>query len=131
MDLLEKVINLNIKGIIINFFNNFFGVVYFEEMLKCLLDLLRKKFKEYNKILYFIFDELYREIVYDEIKVFYVLVLYENIIICYLYSKLFFFLGERIGYILVFDEVESFKDVYIVVCGVGCLFGYVCVLSLF
>lgn len=131
MDLLEKAINLNTKGIIINSPNNPSGVVYSEETLKCLSDLLRKKSKEYNKTLYLISDEPYREIVYDEIKAPYVPALYENTIICYSYSKSLSLPGERIGYILVPDEVESSKDVYIAVCGAGRSLGYVCAPSLF
>lgn len=131
MDLLEKAINSNTKGIIINSPNNPSGVVYSEETLKCLSDLLRKKSKEYNKTLYLISDEPYREIVYDGIKAPYVPALYENTIICYSYSKSLSLPGERIGYILVPDEVESSKDVYIAVCGAGRSLGYVCAPSLF
>ena len=131
MDLLEKAITSNTKGIIINSPNNPSGVVYSEKTLKALADLLKKKSEEYHKTLYLISDEPYREIVYDNIKIPYVPAYYENTIICYSYSKSLSLPGERIGYILIPDCVENAKDIYTAVCGAGRSFGYVCAPSMF
>lgn len=131
MDLLEKSINSHTKGIIINSPNNPSGVVYSEKTLKSLADLLKKKSKEYQKTLYLISDEPYREIVYDDIQIPYVPAYYENTIICYSYSKSLSLPGERIGYILVPDCVKNAKDVYTAVCGGGRALGYVCAPSMF
>ncbi len=131
IDLLEKAINSNTKGIIINSPNNPSGVVYSEKTLKDLADLLKKKSKEYQKPLYLISDEPYREIVYDDIKILYVPDYYENTIVCYSYSKSLSLPGDRIGYILVPDCVENGKDIYTAVCGAGRALGYVCAPSFF
>lgn len=131
MDLLEKSITPNTKGIIINSPNNPSGVVYTENTLKALADLLRKKSAEYKKTIYLISDEPYREIIYDGIQIPYVPSYYHNTIICYSYSKSISLPGERIGYILVPDCVENAKEVYTAVCGAGRSFGYVCAPSLF
>lgn len=131
MELLEKAITKSTKGIIINSPNNPSGVVYSEKTLKDLADLLRKKSKEYQKPLYLISDEPYREIVYDDIKILYVPDYYENTIICYSYSKSLSLPGDRIGYILVPDCVENGKDIYTAVCGAGRALGYVCAPSFF
>ena len=131
MELLEKAITSNTKGIIINSPNNPSGVVYSEETLKALAELLKKKSGEYKKPLYLISDEPYREIIYDDLKIPYIPAYYENTIICYSYSKSLSLPGERIGYILVPDCVENAKDVYIAVCGAGRSLGYVCAPSMF
>ncbi|WP_123053356.1 pyridoxal phosphate-dependent aminotransferase [Clostridium sp. JN-1] len=131
VDLLEKSINSHTKGIIINSPNNPSGVVYSEKTLKSLADLLKKKSKEYQKPLYIISDEPYREIVYDGIQIPYIPDYYENTIVCYSYSKSLSLPGERIGYILIPDCLENAKDVYTAVCGAGRSLGYVCAPSLF
>ncbi|MBV7275395.1 pyridoxal phosphate-dependent aminotransferase [Clostridium thailandense] len=131
MDLLEKAITPQTKGIIINSPNNPSGVVYSEKTFKNLADLLKNKSKEYEKTLYLISDEPYREIVYDDIQIPYVPSYYENTIVCYSYSKSISLPGERIGYILVPDCVENSKEIYTAVCGAGRSFGYVCAPSLF
>ncbi|SHJ53954.1 aspartate aminotransferase [Geosporobacter subterraneus DSM 17957] len=131
MELLEKAITSNTKGIIINSPNNPSGVVYSEETLKALAGLLKKKSEEYKKPLYLISDEPYREIIYDDLKIPYIPAYYENAIICYSYSKSLSLPGERIGYILVPDCVENAKAVYTAVCGAGRSLGYVCAPSMF
>ena len=131
MDLLEKAITPNTKGIIINSPNNPSGVVYSEKTLNDLANLLKKKSEEYNKPLYLISDEPYREIVYDDIQIPYIPAYYENTIICYSYSKSLSLPGERLGYILVPESVENDKDIYTAVCGAGRSLGYVCAPSMF
>jgi len=131
MDLLEKAITSDTKGIIINSPNNPSGVVYSEETLEFLGNLLRRKSKEYNKPIYLISDEPYREIVYDGVKAPYVPDFYHNTIICYSYSKSLSLPGERIGYILIPDQAENNKEIYTAVCGAGRSLGYVCAPSLF
>ena len=64
---LEKRINQNTKGVIINSPNNPSGAVYSEETIKKLADVLSKKSEEYGTQIFIISDEPYREIVYDGI----------------------------------------------------------------
>lgn len=131
-DLLEKSITKNTKGLLINSPNNPSGVVYSEETIKKLAEILKKKEEEYNKTIFFIADEPYRELVYDkETKVPCIMNYYKDSIICYSYSKSISMPGERIGYIAVNPECENAKGVYASVCGAGRVLGYVCAPSLF
>ena len=128
---LEETINEKTKGIIINSPNNPSGVVYSKETLEKLAALLERKSKAYNHPIVLIADEPYREIVYDGVEVPYATKFYNNTLVCYSYSKSLSLPGERIGYILVPDEVENSKAVYAAVCGAGRALGYVCAPSLF
>jgi len=127
----EKAINKNTKAVIINSPNNPSGAVYSEETIKKLALLLEKKSEELNHPIFLISDEPYREIVYDGLEIPFVTKYYKNTIVCYSYSKALSLAGERIGYVLVPDEVTSSKDIYAAVCGAGRILGYVCAPSMF
>ena len=118
------------KAVIVNSPNNPSGVVYTEETIRRLSDLLAEREKEYGHPIYLISDEPYRELVYDGIEVPYLTKYYQNTIVCYSYSKSLSLPGERIGYILVPDEVCDSKDLYAAVCGAGRALGYVCAPSM-
>lgn len=128
---LEETINPHTKGVIINSPNNPSGTIYSEETINKLATLLERKSAEYGHPIMLISDEPYREIAYDDVQVPYVTKYYKNTIVCYSYSKSLSLPGERIGYILVPDEVENSKAVYAAVCGAGRALGYVCAPSLF
>lgn len=131
LELFEKAISQNTKAVIINSPNNPSGVVYSEDTIKAIADIMNKKSKELGKELFLITDEPYRELVYDDIKVPYVTKYYKNTIVCYSYSKSLSLPGERIGYIVVPDEVAYSKNVYACICGAGRALGYVCAPTLF
>ena len=128
---LEERINEHTRGVIINSPNNPSGTVYSEDTIKKLAELLEKKSKEIGKPVFIIADEPYREIVYDGIKVPFVTKYYANTLVCYSYSKSLSLPGERIGYVLVPDEVYDKNEMYAAVCGAGRALGYVCAPSLF
>lgn len=128
---LEETINAKTKGIIINSPNNPSGVVYSKDTLEKLGALLERKSKEYGHPIVLIADEPYREIAYDGVEVPYATKYYDNTLVCYSYSKSLSLPGERIGYILVPDEMQDSKAVYAAVCGAGRALGYVCAPSLF
>ncbi len=69
-------------------------------------NVLNEKQKEYNTTIYLISDEPYRELVYDDIEVPYLLNYYTNTFVGYSYSKSLSLPGERIGYIVVHPEME-------------------------
>ena len=127
----EGLIGPKTKGIIMNSPNNPSGVVYSEESIQKLAALLEQKQKEYGTTIYLISDEPYREIVYDGLTVPYVPKYYKNTIVCYSYSKSLSLPGERIGYIIVPDEMEDFHRVMAAVGGAGRALGYVCAPVLF
>ena len=124
-----KKINKKTKAVIINSPNNPSGVVYSEETIIKLTNILKEKEKEYGHEIYLISDEPYREIAYG-VEVPFVTKYYHNAIVCYSYSKSLSLPGERIGYVLVPDEVTDSKNVYAAVAGAARALGHVCAPSL-
>ncbi len=119
------------KAVIVNSPNNPSGVVYSEETVRALADVLRKKSAEYGHAIYLIADEPYRELVYSDVTVPYLMDHYDNTLVCYSYSKSLSLPGERIGYIAVSPRMEECSNIYLAVCGAGRSLGYVCAPSLF
>ena len=128
---LEGKINKNTKAIIVNSPNNPSGVVYPEETIKALCELLKRKSAEYGKPIYLIADEPYRELVYSGVDVPYLINYYDDTLVCYSYSKSLSLPGERIGYIAVSPKMTDGMNIYLAVCGAGRSLGYVCAPSLF
>lgn len=108
---LEKRITSNTKALIVNTPNNPTGVVYSEETIQALAAVLEKKQKEYGTDIYLISDEPYRELVYGDITVPYITKYYDNTIVGYSYSKSLSLPGERIGYLVIPNEVADFEQV--------------------
>ena len=128
---LENLITPHTKGIILNSPNNPSGVVVSEENIIKLCELLKKKSSEIGHPIVLISDEPYRELVYGDVKVPYLMNYYDDTIVCYSYSKSLSLPGERIGYIAVSDKMTSADDVFFAICGSGRSMGYVCAPSLF
>ena len=101
-----------IKGVFVNSPNNPSGVVYTEESIRQLAAFLEEKSAAYGHPIYLIADEPYRELVYGDVEVPYLTKYYKNTLVCYSYSKSLSLPGERIGYVLVPDEVENARTVY-------------------
>lgn len=127
----EKSINENTKAVIVNSPNNPSGVVYSEETILQLTDILKRKSEEYGHAIYLISDEPYREIAYDGVEIPYLTKYYKNTFVCYSYSKSLSLPGERIGYVVIPSEIEDFQDTYAAICGAGRVLGYVNAPSLF
>ena len=127
----ESKITRATKAVIINSPNNPSGVVYSEDTIKAVADVLKKKSKEYNKEIYLIADEPYRELVYSDVKVPYLMDYYDNTLVCYSYSKSLSLPGERIGYIAVCPKAQDCQNLYLAICGAGRALGYVCAPSMF
>ncbi len=130
LEAFEKAITKNTKAVVVNSPNNPSGVVIGEETVIALCDIMRKKQTEYGKDIFLISDEPYRELVYGDVKVPYLTKYYDNTLVCYSYSKSLSLPGDRIGYVLVPDEVSDFNLIYKAVCGAGRALGYVCAPSL-
>lgn len=127
----NSLINKNTRAVILNSPNNPSGVVYTEETIKNVCKILEEKQKEYGKEIYLIVDEPYRELVYGNVKVPYLMNYYDNALVCYSFSKSLSLPGERIGYIAVNPKMSKKTEVYLSVCGAGRSLGYVCAPSLF
>lgn len=128
---LEKLINTNTQAVIINSPNNPSGVVYTEDTIRHLSAMLSEKSALYSHPIYLISDEPYRELVYGGVNVPYVTKYYKNTIVCYSYSKSLSLPGDRIGYILVPDEIDDFDMVYAAIVGGARASGHVCAPTLF
>ena len=111
LDEFEKKITPRTKAVIVNTPNNPTGVVYSEETIKKLASIMESKQREYGTDIYLISDEPYRELVYDGAEVPYLTKYYDNTIVGYSYSKSLSLPGERIGYLVIPDEVKDSEDV--------------------
>ena len=127
----EHKITAKTRAVIVNTPHNPTGVVYSEETIKKLAAILEKKQKEFGSVIYLISDEPYRELAYDGVEVPYLTKYYDNTIVGYSYSKSLSLPGERIGYIIVPDEMEDSKRVMAAVNGAGRALGFVCAPVLF
>lgn len=121
----EEKITPKTKAVIINSPNNPTGVIYSEETIKALADILNKKQREYNTSIYLISDEPYRELVYEDVEVPYVTKYYKNAIVGYSYSKSLSLPGERIGYLVIPNEVDDSQDVIAGACVANRILGFV------
>lgn len=130
-DAFEQALTPNTKGVVINSPNNPSGVVYSLETLQRLAGILKEQAAQYGHPIYLISDEPYREIVFSGFQVPWVPHLYEDTIVCYSYSKSLSLPGERLGYVLVPDQVTDSADVYAAIAGAGRCLGYVNAPSLF
>lgn len=107
LDALAKAITSKTKAILINTPNNPTGVIYSDEVLKNLAQVLNSKQKELNTSIYLLSDEPYREIAYDDVEVPCILKYYNNSFIGYSYSKSLSLPGERIGYVVTNPQMEN------------------------
>lgn len=128
---LNKHINKNTKIVVINSPNNPSGVIYSEENIIKLTQLLEEKSKLYKHPIYLVSDEPYRELIYTDIKYPFVTNYYRNSIVCYSFSKSLSLPGERIGYVLLANDMENKENVFNAVCGAGRSLGYVCAPAIF
>lgn len=127
----EKKITKKTKAVIINSPNNPSGVIYTEETIKKLANILKKKEQKYKNQIFVISDEPYRELVYEDTKVVNIINYYDNVLMCYSFSKSLSLPGERIGYICVSSKIKNVSEVYLSVCGAGRSLGFVCAPSMF
>jgi len=108
----EKLITDKTRAVIINTPNNPTGVIYKEETIKELADILMKKQDELGTTIFLVSDEPYRELAYDGAEVPYVTRFYDNTFVVYSYSKSLSLPGERIGYVVIPDEMEESSLVF-------------------
>ena len=130
-DEFEKMLSPRTKAVIVNSPNNPSGVVYSEETIKKLAEILTAKEKEYGHPIFIISDEPYRELVYGGLTVPYIPKYYQNTLVCYSWSKSLSLPGERIGYIVVPDQVADFGRIYGAIAGAARVLTHVNASSLF
>ena len=129
LEAVEALLTPAVQAIIINSPNNPSGVVYTEETLCALAELLQKKSAEFNHPIYIVSDEPYRELTYGCTAPF-LPNLYPDTIVCYSYSKSLSLPGERIGYICVPQQSADASALYAAIAGAARAMGHVCAPSL-
>ena len=131
MDALRAALSPKTKAVIINSPNNPSGMVYSEETLQELAEILREHEKAIGQTVYLISDEPYRELVYDIDIAPNAMKYYDDTFICYSFSKAMSIPGERIGYLAVSPRMNDKTAVYAAVLGAGRALGYINPPSLF
>lgn len=111
LDEFEQKITPKTKAVIVNNPNNPTGVVYSEETIKKLAAIMEAKQKEFGTNIVLISDEPYRELAYDGVEVPYLTKYYDNTVVGYSYSKSLSLPGERIGYLVIPDEMKDSEEV--------------------
>jgi aspartate aminotransferase len=107
---LEKSITPLTKAIIINSPNNPTGVVYSEQLLKEMARIVDRKEEKFHTTIYVISDEPYSKLVYDGIKLPYILNIFRHSVLVNSFSKSHSLPGERIGFVAVNDAIENPKE---------------------
>lgn len=106
-----KAITEKTKAVIVNSPHNPTGVVYSEGTIRKLAGIMSAKEEEFGHPIVLISDEPYRELVYDGADVPYLTKYYNNTIVGYSYSKSLSLPGERIGYLVIPDEMAESENV--------------------
>lgn len=113
LEAFENSITAKTRCVIINSPNNPTGVIYADETLKKMGEILLKKEAEFGREIYLISDEPYKALVYDGIKVPNIHNFFRHSIMINSYSKSLGLAGERIGYIAInsaFEDAELFMS---------------------
>lgn len=127
----EQVLTRKTRAVIVNTPNNPTGVVYSEKTIKKMAAILCAKQKEFGTDIYLISDEPYRELAYDGVEVPYLTKYYDNTIVGYSFSKSLSLPGERIGYLVMPDELSDAENVIAAASVANRILGYVNAPSLF
>ncbi|MBO7600622.1 MAG: aminotransferase class I/II-fold pyridoxal phosphate-dependent enzyme, partial [Lachnospiraceae bacterium] len=106
----------NVNAVLINSPNNPTGIVYSEETVKRLADILKEKSKEFGFDIYLVSDEPYREIVFDGVVCPYPAKYYDHTLTCYSFSKSISLPGERIGYVAC-NPADPDSETIAMMCG--------------
>lgn len=131
LDELKEKITAKTKAVIINSPNNPSGVIYSEEIIKAISNILRESSEKLGTEICLISDEPYREIVYDGVEVPFILKYYHNSLIVYSYSKSLSLPGERIGYIVVNPKMNNISKILAALNIANRVLGFVNAPSLF
>ncbi len=126
---LEEMITCKTQAILLNSPNNPSGVVYTEQTLRRLCQVIQDKILDFGHTIYLISDEPYRELAYG-VEVPWVPAIWPDTIVCYSYSKSLSLPGERIGYVYVPEGCTEEKRLFAAIVGAARSIGHVCAPSL-
>lgn len=109
---MERKLSPKTKAVIINNPVNPSGVIYSEETIRKIAALLEKKQQEYGHEIYIISDEPYRELVFEGKTTPFLTKYYKNTFVTYSFSKSLSIPGDRIGYIVIPDEMTDYGTIF-------------------
>ena len=101
MQIFRESINRKTRGVLINSPNNPSGIVYGDETLSEMCNIIKEKEEEFGIEIYLVSDEPYRKIIFDNLDYSHIFQYHERTIVATSHSKDLALPGERIGYIAV------------------------------
>ena len=107
LDILEANIGVKTRAVVINSPNNPTGVVYGEDFVRRLGELLHRKSADFGRPIFLLSDEAYRKIIYDGQKYPCIWPYYQQSIAVTSHSKDLALAGERIGYIAIHPDCQG------------------------
>ena len=110
-DALEAMLTEDVAAVLIDTPNNPSGIAYSEETLRRLADMLRAASAKWGHHIFLLSDEPYREIVFGGVQQ-HPAVYYDDTLTCYSFSKSLSLPGERIGYLVIPDEMDDSRQVF-------------------
>lgn len=110
LEAMSSAMDENTRAVLINSPNNPTGVVYSQETMVRLAELLTEKSRVHGRQIYLLTDEPYRDIVFDGVTVPPIFDKYPDSIVVTSYSKTLSLPGERIGFIAVNPEAACRQD---------------------
>jgi len=116
LKILEDNITPKTRAVLINSPNNPTGAVYSPTILRGIGELLERKERQYEREIFLISDDVYRELVYDGIECPFIFHYHTASIATTSYSKSLALPGERIGYIAInpkYDERDNLLDGFV------------------
>jgi aspartate aminotransferase len=121
----ESKITDKTRVLLLNSPNNPTGVVYPAEVIAAISEIMTRKQKEFNRTMFILSDEPYRELAYEGTVVPYVTKYFPNTIVAYSFSKTLSLPGERIGYLVVPNEMEEAQLVFDTASNANRILGFI------
>ncbi len=107
MDALEEAIGERTRAVLINSPNNPTGVLYTDETLAEISEVIRKKEREHGTEIFLVSDEPYRRLLFDGLEYPHIFHHHVRSIVATSHSKDLALPGERIGYIAIHPGYED------------------------
>ncbi|MDR9458923.1 MAG: pyridoxal phosphate-dependent aminotransferase [Dehalococcoidia bacterium] len=112
LKILEENITPRTRAVLVNSPNNPTGVVYSDETLRGIGNLLDKKERELGTEIFLISDDIYRRLVYDEVECPYVFQYHRRTVVTTSFSKDLALPGERIGYVAINPQYDGREELF-------------------